>query len=75
MQIYLQFSEREYLRDKVSEVVQIERNAKGKLVFLCICFTSLREQRPLVPRCSLPSCVPSVASGKAERETKSQRYE
>jgi len=36
MQIYLQFSEREYLRDKVSEVVQIERNAKGKLVFLCI---------------------------------------
>ena len=35
--------------------MQIERNTKGKLVFLCICFTSLREQRPLVPRCSLSS--------------------
>ena len=38
-----------------AKIAQIERNAKGKLVFLCICFTSLREQRPLVPRCSLSS--------------------
>ena len=30
-----------YLRDKVSKVVQNERNTKGKLVFLCISECSL----------------------------------
>ena len=33
-----------------------------KILDFFICFTSLREQRPLVPRCSLAFCVPLVAS-------------